>query len=264
MQRLFSDKVSRWLLPAFLILFILEVITLPLVLGVTYSGRSESPDHTLTYTPGRLTWDKATGIDENGVAQLDLFDAVYPGVEAENGDNVVAPGTEGYNIIRLKNGVGGSIKYTAVLYRIRTNDALPVEADLVGDYTDTEIYPLPEEVTEEQVLRAVSGFIRGGEIIDFDISWLWEFYTSDEQDQIDVALGNGEDTVTVGLYIVVEDDNDYSDDEDPPKLPGIKDKYIKPAPYTGDDNGVGTYIALMAISFIVLLLLMWDRRKEKQ
>lgn len=252
MHRLFSEKVSRWLLPTVLILFILEVMTLPLVLGITYSGRSESPDHILTYTQGKLTWDKATGIDENGVAELDLFDAVYPSVESEDGGNVVAPGTEGYNIVRLKNSVSGSVKYTAVLYRIRTSEDLPVEAELIGsNFTDTTNYPLPDGVAAYQVLRAVTGTVKGGEIQDFDISWLWEFETSTEQDEIDTFLGdkNNADNVTVGLYIVVEDNNSYI-------TPDI--------PKTGDESHIGMYVGLMVISLVMLILLLWDRRKEKK
>ena len=252
MQRLFSEKVNRWLLPAVLILFILEVMTLPLVLGITYSGRSESPNHILTYTQGKLTWDSATGIDKNGAAELDLFDAEYPGVESEDGSNVVAPGTEGYNIVRLKNSVSGSVKYTAVLYRIRTNEDLPVEAALIGSsFTDTANYPLPKGVETYQVLRAVTGTVKGGEIQDFDISWLWEFETSAEQNEIDTFLGDKDyaDEVTVGLYIVVEDNNSYV-------TPDI--------PKTGDESHIGMYVGLMVISLVMLILLLCDRRKEKK
>lgn len=251
MQRLFSDKTSRWLLPAVLILFILEAMTLPLVLGITYSGRSESPDHILTYTQGKLTWDSATGIDANGVAELNLFDAVYTNVESLDGQNVVAPGTEGYNIVRLKNSVSGSVNYTAVLYRIRTDEQLPVEAALIGSaFTDTTTYPLPEGVTQSQVIRAVTGTVKGGEIQDFDISWLWEYEIDDPQNEVDTFLGSKDDAdeVTVGLYIVVEDNN----------------AYVSPTvPKTGDDSHVGMYLGLMVVSLGMLLLLLWDRRREK-
>ena len=248
MQRLFSEKISRWLLPAVLILFILEVMTFPLALGITYSGRSESPNHILTYTQGKLTWDNAAGIGANGAAQLDLFDAVYPGVQSGDGRNVVAPGTEGFNIVRLKNSVGGSVNYTAVLYRIRTSEALPVEANLTGsNFTDTTNYPLPPGVAKDQVIRAVSGTVKGSEIQDFDISWLWAFQTSTGQDEIDTFLGNknNADEVTVGLYIVVEDNNSY---------------VVPEIPKTGDESHIDMYVALMVISLILLFV---DHRKEK-
>lgn len=64
-----------WLLPVFLILFILEVIAFPFAVGLTYAGRSEDPNHTLTYRTNELTWSDVQGIDENGVAELSIFDA---------------------------------------------------------------------------------------------------------------------------------------------------------------------------------------------
>jgi len=223
-----------------------------LVVGITYSGRSESPNHILTYTQGKLTWDSATGINENGSAELNLFDAVYPGVEAGDGGNVIAPGTEGYSIVRLKNSVSGSVNYTAVLYRIRSSEDLPVEAELIGSsFTDTVSYPLPDDVEAHQVLRAVSGTVKSGEIQDFDISWLWEFETSANQDKTDTFIGDkvNADEATVGLYIVVEDSNTYI-------TPDI--------PKTGDESHIGMYMGLMVISLIMLILLLWDRRKENK
>lgn len=216
-------KKSRWLLPAVLILFLLEVLLFPLAVGVTYSGRSESPDHVLTYTTGKLTWDSATHIQKNGAAELTLFDANYHNVESDNGDKVVAPGTEGFNIVRLKNKVNRSIRYVAVMYCIKDEDELPVEPTLTGkNFTDTRSYPLPDGVSRDQVVRAVTGVVRGGEIQDFDLQWHWNFYDSDKRDQIDTALGDRAafltpDDVTAGIYIVVEDEgpNRPIDPEDP-------------------------------------------------
>lgn len=247
MRHLLSEKHNRWLLPGVLILFMLLTLTLPMAVGLTYSGRSESPGHILTYTPGKLTWDSATGIDKNGVAVIDLFDADYSGVSSENGSNVVAPGTDGNNIVRLKNSVSGSVSYTAVLYRIRTDDDLPVEVALSGSglKDTTTSVPLPKGVRAEQVLRSVSGTVKGGAIQDFDISWLWQF--EDERDPEDTALGNRDpaDDVTVGLYIVVEDNNSYV------------------TPKTGDESNIGMYAALMGVGALLLLLPLAERRRER-
>lgn len=249
MHRIYSGNISRWLMPAVLILFILEVLTMPLVLGITYAGRSESPEHVLSYTQGRLRWDKDTVVNDEGVAELNLFDAVYPAVEAVDGVNVVAPGTEGYSFVRLHNEVNGPVNYIAVLYRIRTSDALPVEAQLIGSgFTDTEEYFLPDGIDQSQVLRAVSGTVKGKEIQDFDIAWLWNYEVSAQQDQADTKLGDksSADEVVLGLYIVVEDNNVYT------------------VPKTGDESHIAMYFALMAISLLVLILLLRDLRKEKK
>lgn len=254
MQKILSEKVSRWLLPAVLILFILEVMTLPLVLGITYSGRSESPDHILTYTSGRLTWDSSTDIDDTGTACLSLFDVEYPGAESFDGSKIIAPGTEGYNIVRLKNSTDKAIKYTAVLYAIRTIEDIPVRVGLIGsDFADTADFLLPAGVGEKQVVRAVTGMLGGDEIQDFDISWLWEYESDEDQDYIDTFLGAcaGDYEITVGIYIVVEDDDGG---------------YVTPdvVPKTGSESWFGMYVILMLISFIILILLLWDRHKEKK
>lgn len=251
MRRLFPEKTTRWLLPVVLILFMLQVLTLPWVLGLTYPGRNETPDHVLTYTKGSLTWDSATNIGENGAAELHLFDAIYNNTKSEDGANIVAPGTDGFHIVRLKNGITDSVNYTAVLYRISTSESLPIEASLTGQFTDTDTYPLPDGVSADQVVRAVSGTVQGGEILDFDISWLWAFHDSSQQDLTDTLLGTQEDadTVTVGLYITVEDNNSCVE----PSLP-----------QTGDRSHLGIYLTLLVISFVVLILLLWERRREKK
>lgn len=202
-------RIRRWLLPTAFILFLLEIMLFPLATSMTYAGRSESPDHTLTYTLGTLTWDSATNIDQNGVAELHLFSSSYQNVLSDNGEKVVAPGTEGYNIVRLKNNSSHIIQYVAVFYRIKEEPALPVEPEMDGEnLADTEIYPLPDGVKKDQVVRAVTGMLFPEEIQDFDIFWKWNYYDSDQRDQVDTALGDkaafaAADDVTAGLYIVV-------------------------------------------------------------
>ena len=183
-------------------------------------------------------------------------DGTETDVVAADGKNVIAPGTEGFNIVRLLNDVDGELTYTAVLYQIQSAAELPVVADLDGSgFSDTASYPLPDGVTEEQVVRAVTGKLAGKTVQDFDISWLWEFYVSDAQDVVDTALGNkiAPDEITVGLYIVVNDDNEYSDDGG----------YVKPDnPQTGDDSCLVLYIVLMLVSLLMLIFLAVERRRQ--
>lgn len=291
-------RKRHWLLPLMLILFLLEVILFPFAAGLTYAGRSESPDHILTYTAGRLTWDSATDIDETtGAAELNLFSDSYQNVRSEDGSSVVAPGTENTGIVRLKNDVSRTVRYVAVMYRIKEEDSLPVEPYLMDDsaFSDTADYPLPDGIDESQVVRAVTGTVDGGQIQDFDIAWNWNYYESDQRDQTDTALGNKAaffeaDEVTAGIYIVVEDSggSDPTDPTDPadpdgpdqPEDPGDPARYIPPpsdpdgtgdgsyirpeVPKTGDSSRTGTYLVLMGVSGILLLLLAADRRKERR
>ena len=114
---------------------------------------------------------------------------------------------------------------------------------------------------------------RWNEIQDFDIAWLWEYYESDERDQMDTALGNKAawatpDEVQAGLYIVAVEDS-YPDAENPdaddPDRPDPDDPYTYPeVPQTGDSSNFALYLFLMLVGGVLLLLLLLERRKEKQ
>ena len=250
-------RKKDWLLPVTLIFFLFAVVLIPFATERTYAGRNDVPNHVLTYTTGNLTWDSDTNIDEKtGVAELTLFQSTYQNVQTENGDKVIAPGTEGENIVRLKNNADHSIEYIAVMYRAKEEDTLPVEPVMADDtaFTNTETYPLPEGVTEEQVVRAVTGTVGANEMQEFDITWLWNYYEDDQRDTVDTELGNKAawatpDEVKAGLYIIVIED----------------DSYLYPeTPQTGDMTGITPFVVLTVISGVLFLLLALEWRKEKQ
>lgn len=185
---------------------------LTLLAAPAIAAGAAEPAHVLSYTTGRLTWDSATGIDENGAAVLSLFADAYQNVLSENGERVVAPGTDGSCTVRLENRMGYAISYIAVAYRIKEAETLPVEPEFSCEGAeDTGSYPLPEGVEDAQVIRAVRGELSGGQSADFRLDWLWEYYESDARDVLDTALGDKAafdtpDDVTAGIYIVVEEE----------------------------------------------------------
>lgn len=257
------SKRKGGLLPAVLVLFLLVVFLFPFAARLTYAGDSQGPDHILTYTTGSLTWDSATELDgQTGAARLSLFDTSYQNVLAGDTSRVVAPGTQGESIVRLKNSAAGSIRYVAVLYRIKEQDTLPVAPVLAGDaFSDTSSYPLPTGVEADQVVRAVTGSVNAGEMADFSISWLWNYYENDQRDQLDTALGDKAafaqaDDVTAGLYIVVEEDS-------PSPAPG-QDGYIRPSPQTGDDGLLPLFAVLLAAAGLLALLRILERRGSRE
>lgn len=244
------EKLRFWLMPVFLILFIAEILTLPLVLDITYAGRSDVPQHILTYKRNKLTWNHKKDIEKNGVAKLQFFETEYDNVTSENGDAVFAPGTEKNSIIRLKNAIENTVSYTAVVYEIKNNEQLPVKTKLKdSSFTDAREYILPDGVKDEQVVRAVTGKIKGGEIQDFDIFWVWEYFEDENQDIEDTVLGDSNEDVTLGFYLVIEDNN----------------KVISPSvPKTGDNTILGGYAALMGISVVMMFLMLCGRKRENQ
>ena len=237
----FFEKNRQRILPLLLTLAVLALLSLPLAVNPAWAAPGTSPDHVLTYNQNSLKWDSATGINADGTAELRLFDANYNNVESVDGRKVVAPGTDGSNMIRLVNNVSGRIRYTAVLYSIKTDPRIPVQPSLSGTgMYDTASYQLPAGVTGAEVIRAVRGTVAGHGLQDFDINWLWNYEVTDAQDVTDTELGNAAaaamkeqtdgDSVTVGFYIVVEDSNNY---------------YV---PKTGDDSHIAMYLAFMLIA----------------
>ena len=101
------EKTNR--LEVVLALLLIQLILLPAALGVTYASSGTRPEHILTYTTGRLTWDSATETDGQGAARLELFRRSYDNVNAADGQNVIAPGTAGETLVRLKNNTGRTV-----------------------------------------------------------------------------------------------------------------------------------------------------------
>lgn|GEM_PF-501537 len=214
-----SKKRKSWLLPTTLILFIVLVLTFSMVAMITYAWRSEEPTHLLTFENETLTWDEDTEVDETGWARLRFFNTTYQNVNSENEDNVFAPGTEDTTIIRLKNDSDDTIQYTAIAWKIKECDILALFAgfEAEGSVPTTDYQGLlPEGVTADQLIGAVTGTVDGKGIQDFDIGWYWEFERGEEvepgiyeYDYDDTYLGNKAawdiaDDCTLGFAIIVE------------------------------------------------------------
>ena len=187
----------------------LSMLALALVLAIvghTYAANSsETPIHVLNYDTGRLYWAQGSErIDENGIYQLSLFDSLPTG---DDGEKIISPGDSYINTVELRNKTGHEVTYTAVLYKI-SKDNVPIVTDIsnISPLHNTDFYTLPDGVTSENVVRAVSGEIGPYALQSIQIDWQWEFSVSDEQDEIDTALGNLEySDVLMGVWITVTD-----------------------------------------------------------
>ena len=227
-------------------LFVLQIFLIPLVVSYTYAGRSENPNHVITYTSGKLEWDADTKTDSNGSAMLSIFDTDYENVISSDGDKVIAPGTELQTIIRLKNSSSSNVEFTAVLFSKKSTEMLPVKTALAGTgFSDTQDYSLPSDTDRSGVIRAVSGICESGKITDFDISQIWEYEDKNNTEARDIsdttlgdksALGNA-DNEKVGFYIVVNDNGTAVSPQNP---------------YTGVNISIYGCIVLLALSTAVI------------
>ena len=251
----FLDRNRKWLTVTFVFLLALEIMTFPYVVGVSFADRSENPNHTLTYTTKKLTWTTTEGVNDQGAAIFGIFDPRYANVESENGDYLVAPGTESGTVIRLLNNSSKEITYYAVMYMVEDPGDLPVDARMDGEnLTTTSSYTLPDGVLRKDVVRAVTGTVKSKNKQDFDLSWTWDFYESHAQDVRDTALGDqsaagNPGTVSIGFYLVVEEEEDYT----------------KPSnPKTGDSFHLWLYVGIMVLSALALLFLLLERLWERK
>lgn len=251
-----TEKLREWMFSAILILFILQVMLLPVVIGLTYAVPAERPEHILTYRTGSLVWDKATSVRPDGSAELTFFETLYQNVNADNAEKVLAPGTEKDSVVRLKNDTNKEITYFAALYSLSTSSELDIGASLSGNgFSDTSRYTLPESIKKETVVRTVGGKLDAKKLQDFDINWFWSFEdgaNADGRDGIDTYLGNKAangkaDEATLGFYLVVYDDSE-----------------VLPSPQTGDDTMIGGYVVLMLISGGLCLFLALTRKRRKK
>lgn len=239
------------------VLFALQILLMPIVVSYTYAGRSENPNHVITYTSGKLEWDTDTKTDSNGSALLSIFDTAYENVKSSDDDKVIAPGTELKSIIRLKNSSSSNIEFTAVLYNRKSTEMMPVKTALAGSgFSDTQSYSTPSDINRSNVIRAIKGVCESGKITDFDISWIWEYEDKNDTEARDTsdttlgdksALGNADSTNT-GFYIVVNDNGTAVSPQNP---------------YTGIDISVYCCIILLALSTAVIAYLLVRKVGQK-
>ena len=204
-------NIARWLLPLFVMLVVLEVASIPYVMSTIYSEKFVSPDRQLAYVGGRI--ESGDGFVYNGAGKikLNLFDTEYDGVLSDDKyENVIAPGTKGTDTVQLINKVEGAITYTAVFYIIKDDERIPIVPSVVGQFTDAETYTMPEGCTEQNVFRAITGTLRGNEVLSFDIEWVWEF----EQNIEDSDSTDNTTESTGGENVGDEDSNPAPDTEE--------------------------------------------------
>ena len=271
-------NIARWLLPLFVMLVVLEVASFPLVMSKIYSEKFVSPDRQLAYVGGRI--ESGDGFVYNGAGKikLNLFDTEYDGVLSDDKyESVIAPGTKGTDTVQLINKVEGAITYTAVFYIIKDDERIPIVPSVVGQFTDAETYTMPEGCTEENVFRAITGTLRGNEVLSFDIEWVWEFEQNiEDSDSTDntteSAGGEGENggAITPETPEIPEnsdtgrtnpDDLDTElgnkEDLDDVKI-AVDITVVDNNEYTiplYQDTQVAMFVALVAITVLILIIL---------
>ena len=209
-----------------------------------------------------LTADWFRTYDENtvwsGETDIEIFRLSYENgsgqvtVNSENGDKLLAPGTENTYSFALENTGTNSVKYQMSMEAYFTDGThvIPVEAR-VSSYEGTWL--CGSEGSWEPVLElnavADSGSLKPGYIMPYTLQWRWPFEIDDEYDTM---LGNLAVDEDITLTIVIRTTASYTPDGGS----GI--------PKTGDTSHIGLMLTIMLTSAAGLLLLLLPRRKKEK
>ena len=228
------------------VLFVAVLITFPYTFNLTWALPSTDSDRTLTYSTGKLTWDTDAQIDENGVIKLGMFKSEYEDVKSNDGENIVAPGTENSTSIRLLNPSANEISYTAYLYRI-DKTGVPIDASLTCG-VEAKDYAVPSNIDANSLVSVRSGSVGKSSVSVIDVDWVWGYSKNTDGDVSDTALGikSTTDEVEYGLYVVVTDNGSVI------------------APNTGDNSDMMLWCTILVVSVcVVSSFAVIGRRKKK-
>ncbi len=201
----------------------------------------------------RSVWKGETDIEifrlsyENGEARVT--------VQSSDGDKLLAPGTENSYRFSLENNGNVDLAYRLDVeaYFSHGEYVIPVEASLY-DYQNNYLTGSPEAKAPVLELNGVSreGTVKAGNVIPFTLEWEWPFEGNDSYDTMLGDLAVEED---ISLTIVINTMATYTP-EPTPDDDGV--------PKTGDDGGIMLMFAIMGLSLLALLLLIFLPKGKRE
>ena len=246
--------------------------------SMTGSGAGTTTGNTTTgnTTTGSTTGNANAGFQVSDDQQIwstdtsiDLFHIRYTNgsgeisVQGENGDKIVAPGTDGNYTFSLKNTGSKEAEYK-VWIEASTNSGnivFPVLTKMKN--TDGWLLGSDDAWENAEDLNGVSvqGQMAAGKSEEYTIYWQWPF--EQEEDDRDTALGNLNDgqeltyTVTIHTQATMDTDSGAADRSQGTSINPVK---------TGDNTTVTRWILILmaaAAVFGIGLYFIYRRKKEQ-
>lgn len=176
-------------------------------------------------------------------------------VNSDNGDKLIAPGTENSYTFKLKNTGDAALDYTVCVdaYFTPGNITIPITGRIsrydgewiVGDkntYADVKELDRAED-------KATLG---AGEYSYYTLDWIWPYESGN--DRLDTLLGNM--AVNQDLIFTVVITTKATENVDPNAVGGLD------TPQTGDNSNTALWFVLLAVAFIVSILLIFLPRRR--
>ena len=233
------------------------------------TGMSTDPS-TADTTPQVTQPPKKPGFeasDDNTVwstnTQVEIFRISYVNgeqvitVNSDNGDKVIAPGTENSYTFKLKNTGNVALDYTVEIdaYFAPADIVIPITGRL-NRYDGTWVVGGRDEYIAVPVLDAAEdkGTLGAGKYTYYTLDWLWPFESGN--DELDTMLGNLATEQDLTFTIVIK--TTATESSDP-----YDDSGITP-PQTGDNTNLTLWIVLAVSSFAMMMFLLFYQNKEKR
>lgn len=220
-----------------------------------------------SFQPGFEASDDKTVWTTN--TKVDIFRISYVNgaqeitVNSDNGDKLIAPGTENSYTFKLKNTGNVPLTYTVELeaYITPANLYIPLWGRL-NRYDGTWIVGSRDRYEKVAALDGAhdKATLGAGKYTYYTLDWMWPYESGD--DEWDTMLGNlavDQDlTFTIVIKTRAEADTDSSGGSGGGGGGGIT------PPYTGDDSNLTLWIVIAAGSFGMVLLLLFYQRRDKR
>lgn len=205
--------------------------------------------------------------DDNTVwstnTQVEIFRVSYVNgeqvitVNSDNGDKVIAPGTENSYIFKLKNTGNVALDYTVEIdaYFTPANIEIPITGRL-NRYDGAWVIGGKDEYEKVSVLDTTvdKATLGAGKYTYYTLDWLWPFESGN--DELDTMLGNLATEQDLTFTIVIK--TTATESSDP-----YDDSGITP-PQTGDNTNLTLWIVLAFSSFAMMMFLLFYQNKEKR
>lgn len=204
---------------------------------------------------GKTVWSTDT--------QVEIFRVFYENgksfitVNSDNGNKVIAPGTENSYTFKLKNTGNVALDYNVEIdaYFTPAGIEIPITGRL-NRYDGKWIVGSGNDYAKINVLNTAEdkATLGAGKYTYYTLDWLWPFESGN--DEYDTMLGDA--AADQDLIFTIEIKTTAVESKDPNGGGGIT------PPQTGDNNNIVLWVVLAASSFAIIMFLLFNQNKEKR